>query len=157
MEEHGEAAGEGDGGAVVGSGRGGELSQCPSSEVGVGSPVAEGEVSSLDQEGTEIAVPFLGDGEAGVAVAGLAGSRDEAKVGADLAAATEAGWVSDGEDEGERSNRADAGDLLETACVGETLLDEALDDPVEVGDTGRERGQLLGKGEEGWLEGERHP
>jgi hypothetical protein len=155
MEEDGDAAGEGDGDTVLVGGGGVELGDGPAAEVRVRAAEAEGEVGGLDEEGAEIGIALLGDGEVGVAVARLAAAGGEAEVGADVAAAGETVRVSEGEDEGEGGDGADTGDLHEGAGVGEVAVDDALEEAVEVGDASGEGVEFEGEGCEGGLEGER--
>jgi hypothetical protein len=157
MEQDGNAASKGDGNAVPGVGRGSEPGESPASQFGVRSTVAEGEMGGFDQECTEIAVPFLGDGEVGVAVAGLVKARGEAKVGTNLTASAEARVVSKGEDKGEGGNRPHTGYLLEVTSLRKLFVDNPLQETVQLGNARGEVGDLSSEWDQGGLEGEWHP
>lgn len=113
MQQNGELARHGDDGAFLGrlAAAAGER-EAMSPQVAVGAEGSEDVVRRLHEQLAQEGVAFLGDVHLRVAIARLAGAGRESEIGAHSSAVWEAGGIFEGQDVGERSEWADAGDLV---------------------------------------------
>ena len=79
-------------------------------------------VGALDQQLSQIPVTGLGDSKLRVAVTGLAASRPQAKIAADITTSLEALLFAQRQDEGQRREVADSIDLDQSDRVRKLTL-----------------------------------
>lgn len=109
---------------------------------------AEDVVGTLDEQTSEIRVAGLGDAELRVPITGLAASRSQAEVAADIATLLEALLAAQGQDECRSRNRTNTMNLQESLCLRIFCLAELLDLTVVLLDLERHLGILLEHGAE---------
>ena len=84
-------------------------------------------VGALDQQSSQVDVASLGDAELRVAIPGLAASRPQAEIAADIATSLEAFLAAQRQNVGQRRELADAVDLDQRLRLWILRLRESLD------------------------------
>src|SRR5260370_4984926 len=104
---------------------------------------SENMVGALDQQRPEVDIASLGDAELRVVVPGLAASRPQAEVTADIPASLEAFLAAQRQNVRQCRELADAIDFDQRLCLRVLRLRESLDGTVVLLDRYRHRSNLL--------------
>src|SRR5580704_14391286 len=104
---------------------------------------SEDMVGALDQQRAQVDVSSLGDAKLRVAVPGLAASRPQAEITADIPASLEALLAAQRQNIGQRCELADAIDLEQSLRLRVLRLRESLDGAVVLLDLHRHRSDLF--------------
>ena len=103
-------------------------------------------VGALDQQTSEIGVAGLGDAKLRIPITGLAASRSQTKVAANIATLLEAFLAAQRQDERRRRNRTNTMDLQQSLRLWILCLAELLDLTVILFDLERHLSDLLKHG-----------
>src|ERR1039458_3310941 len=99
-------------------------------------------VGALDQQSTQVGIASLGDAELRIVVPGLAASRPQAEIAANIPASLEAFLAAQRQNIGQRYQLADAIDLDQSLRLRILRLRESLDGAIVLLDLHRHRSEI---------------